>query len=438
MRMTSSRHSPFTRRSRASAAAIVVSLAFASEDAWVRRTDAQTFRAAVDLIAVDVQVFDRQGLPIETLSPDQFTVTIDGRKRRVLSASLAKYELGSTAADLATPPAALAPNPISLSGPTGDGRTFIVAFDTASFRSVDIDTARRAADRFTQHLLPDDAVGVFPLPDGPYIAPTTSRSVVSRAIASVSGRKAASPSHMDMAIEQMVDITAAASTQSMPAVRQTVGKMVSNSVEDTPDENPIECPGTNATCTEQAIAEATSLATAIEEEVFQGIQGLDTLLRRLRETPVRKTVILFSGGMPVADRFGGRPSIGREVRLLGEQAAYANATIHTVYFDTNMVNEFSVDSRRPKSSTGRTRIINTRALAEFTEPSGGALLEVGLGPGDSQIDKLVGQISTYYVLGVEPDARDRDGRPHRLQVKVDAKNAQLRSRELVVVPKSGN
>ena len=181
-----------------------------------------------------------------------------------------------------------------------------------------------------------------------------------------------------------------------------------------------------------------TLATSIEEEVFRGIQGLDKLLRRLRETPVRKTVFLFSGGMPVADRAGGRPTIGREVRLLGEQAAYANATIHTVYFDTNMLNEFSVDSRRPKSSGGRTRVINTRALAEFTEPSGGALIEVGLGPGDSQIDKLVGQISTYYVLGVEPELRDRDGRPHRLDVKVEAKNVQLRSRELVIVPRPSN
>ena len=435
MRTDSRRRFPLTRRAALLAALAAASLTLAPDDSWSRRVHAQTFRSAVDLIAVDVQVFDRQGAPVDTLSPDKFVVTIDGRRRRVLSASLARYDVGSTAADLASPPSALAPNPISLTGPTGDGRTFIVAFDTASFRSVDIDAARKAADRFTQRLGPDDAIGVFPLPDGPYVAPTTSRSVVSQAIASVVGRKAGSPSHMDMAIEQMVDITAAVSTQSIMASRQTVGRMVSTSPDSAADESPIECPGTNVTCTEQAIVEATSLATAIEEEVFQGIQGLDRLLRRLRETSVRKTVVLFSGGMPVADRSGGRPTLGREVRLLGEQAAYANATIHTVYFDTNMMNEFSVDSRRPKSSTGRTRVINTRALAEFTEPSGGALIEVGLGPGDAQIDKLVRQISTYYVLGVEPELRDRDGRPHRLDVKVDARNVNLRSRELVVVPR---
>jgi hypothetical protein len=39
------------------------------------------------------------------------------------------------------------------------------------------------------------------------------------------------------------------------------------------------------------------------------------------------------------------------------------------------------------------------------------------------------------VLGVEPDARDRNGRPHRLRVRVGDRDARVRARQLVVVPR---
>jgi len=44
-----------------------------------------TFRSGLDVIAVDVQVIDRNGMPVSGLAPDKFEVTINGRRRRVLS-----------------------------------------------------------------------------------------------------------------------------------------------------------------------------------------------------------------------------------------------------------------------------------------------------------------------------------------------------------------
>ena len=47
-----------------------------------------TFRSSLDVIAVDVQVVDRSGVPVAGLGPEKFDVTINGRRRRVLSAEL--------------------------------------------------------------------------------------------------------------------------------------------------------------------------------------------------------------------------------------------------------------------------------------------------------------------------------------------------------------
>src|SRR5438067_2131703 len=44
------------------------------------------FRSGVDVVGVDVTVVDDRGRPIEGLGPSDFTVRIDGRPRRVVSA----------------------------------------------------------------------------------------------------------------------------------------------------------------------------------------------------------------------------------------------------------------------------------------------------------------------------------------------------------------
>ena len=46
----------------------------------------QPFRVSVDVVAVDVQVIDREGNAVPDLGPEKFNVTINGRRRRVVSA----------------------------------------------------------------------------------------------------------------------------------------------------------------------------------------------------------------------------------------------------------------------------------------------------------------------------------------------------------------
>ena len=50
-----------------------------------------TFRSAVELIAVDVNVVDRNGQPVAGLAAEQFEVSVDGKPRRVASATFLDY-----------------------------------------------------------------------------------------------------------------------------------------------------------------------------------------------------------------------------------------------------------------------------------------------------------------------------------------------------------
>src|SRR5947207_10830668 len=68
-------------------------------------TQQPVFRSAVDVIAVDVQVVDRDGNPIGEIGPDAFQVSINGQKRKVVSAQFvrpAQVSAALLAADAAT------------------------------------------------------------------------------------------------------------------------------------------------------------------------------------------------------------------------------------------------------------------------------------------------------------------------------------------------
>ena len=238
----------------------------------------------------------------------------------------------------------------------------------------------------------------------------------------------------EMPIEDVIDITAAMANQSQVASRTTVSRLVRSDDFGLESGDAQWCAGSVTACTEQAMNEALSLAMSLEQDVLRSLAGLDALLVELREVPGRKSVLLLSGGMPVSDRSGGRPTLENEVKRLGDQAAYANATVNTIFFDPNAQESFAVGSRRTSVLSGRARSIYTRALEEFSEPSGGLLLTSSAGSGSSEIDRMAEQASSYYMLGVEPDARDRDGRPHRIRMRVDQPDVRIHHRQLVVVP----
>ena len=97
-----------------------------------------TFRSSVDLVAVDVQVVDKDGRPINSLRPGDFEVQIAGKKRRVVSADF----IQSASVDTASGGAGIEkwrPQDLDVqSGTPGASRTFVLAFDTDSFTVGDL------------------------------------------------------------------------------------------------------------------------------------------------------------------------------------------------------------------------------------------------------------------------------------------------------------
>jgi VWFA-related protein len=386
------------------------------------RVQQPTFRAAVDVVAVDVQVVNGHGDPVPRLGVDRFDVTIGGRPRRVVSAEFVE---------------AAGAGPMGTSRP---GRTLVLAIDSSSFDVGSARAAAEAAQRFVDSLGDNDLVGLYVYPNGTYVNPTRDRATIRAGLAVVLGTREPLRSQYNLKASEIVDITAqpAVFTGIGPAPR---GRAALQEAANSPN-NPIaavqlrECPD-EPECASRIFAEASALALRLESQAATSLGGLDRLVRALGQLPGRKGVVLVSAGVVVSDQPGARPDVGDLAHVMGQTAAHANVSVYTIHIDTSFSGTYSASRRRVSGDDrDRDRAMLGRWLEAFSDGAGGTLINVPVGGGDFAFDRVLRETSAYYLLGVEPADADRDGRPRSLRVRVDGRGLTVRSRQWVVVPRA--
>jgi hypothetical protein len=194
------------------------------------------------------------------------------------------------------------------------------------------------------------------------------------------------------------------------------------------------CVQGDSTCRRSIQNDAVSLAGYFEMQVTQSLGGLRHLVRGLAQLQGRKTLVIVSGGLFTSDRGGGRVNMGSEIQYVGREAASANANLYVLHMDSSFIDAFSTE-RGPSQTLFRDSNALASGLEMIAGAAGGASIRVQAGTGDSAFDRVLLENSAYYLLGVEPDAADRDGEPHRIQVRVRVRGATVRSRATVTVPR---
>jgi VWFA-related protein len=381
------------------------------------QTPPPRFRTGVDLIAVDVQVIDRDGHPIGELGPDKFEVKINGRRRRVVTAELIRPETGLEAA----PPA-----PGSVAGPQRPARVIVLAIDCLSFRPAAAASVIEAARRFVAGLAPTDLVGLVAYPLGPKVDPTTNHTAVALALKSVSGQGEPDTSQFHIRPSEIVDLNAAISGHD-PSASSTFETVAFRECG-----NPID-----DACRARLISELAGTALYYEGQANLSIGMLRSLLKTMSSVAGRKTVVLVSGGMVASDVPGGRPDISEIGIETGKEAARANAAVYTVYLDPNFLGQFSADTPGQKNFNllERDSVVLGRWLEQFSGSAGGSFFRLQTGSGEFAFERILREIGSYYLLGVELEEADRDGRTHEITVKANQRKATVRGRRWVMVPK---
>jgi hypothetical protein len=143
-----------------------------------------TFSGGTNVIQVDVQVVDKQGRPVTGLGPDQFSVAVAGKNRRVLSAAMVD---ASRNADPAAGPARMADPERAGAGEPAPIQTFVIAADALTFGADVSAGVASAMQAFVQAIPNTTPVGFMAFPLGPAVDPTTDRLALGRAIRDLRG-----------------------------------------------------------------------------------------------------------------------------------------------------------------------------------------------------------------------------------------------------------
>src|SRR3982751_1767067 len=381
-----------------------------------------TFRSGLDLIAIDVQVIDREGVPVADLGPDKFEVTINGRRRRVVSADLVESRSATTLSPAERAAAAAGAPVIPMLA-----RVVVIAIDCLSFDASASRHVLATAREFIDRLPATDEVGLFAYPYGPKLNPTTDHAAVSRALLDVTGQRDIPSHQFHLRPSEIVDLTAAtvaARVQELSALEVVARRECGVPVEET--------------CRQRLMLEILGTAMYYEGQGNASLGMLRSLLEEMGNINGRKTLVLISAGMMASDVPGGRPDISELGMQVGKEAARSNTSIYTLSLDTAAIDRFSAQVRsgdKNLQSEARDSDVLGRWLDQFSGAAGGALFKVQVGSGEYAFDRIYKEMSAYYLLGVEPAEADRDGRTHEIKVKTTQRNAMVRGRRWVTVPK---
>ena len=380
-----------------------------------------TFRSRVDLVTVDVNVVDTRGQPVRDLRPEDFVVSVEGLTRRVVASDYVGYTLATTAP--AREPSAVVRSEPATAATPGSGsrwpRTILLVVDESNIRAGYARAAASAAATLLKDLDPSDRVGLLTIPhSSARIEPTTDRDVVRQALDHIVGHLV--PVETRLAQRRSLSPSDAfAMLYDKRAWRQA---LVNECMEGFANKQ-IDAP---SDCVPEMENLARTMMADVRERMLTSARALTGVMEGIVQVQGPKTIILVSQELPVASALPERRDFDSETASIARLAAQAQATVYVLQLDRPLAD---VESRVRPSDSGADADMAAAGLETITALTGGRRLMVS-GRAESAFDRIAREMSGFYVVGFEPDGRDRDGRPHNVTVKVRREGTEVRARRL--------
>lgn len=372
------------------------------------------FRAAVDLVTVDVHVVDGDGRPVEGLRPEDFSILVEGKPRPIVTADYVSFPLTEGTAEPAAIKSRPSPRFSSNSGAldTSPSRTVFLVIDEANIRTGGGRTAAAAAEKFVDSLKSQDRVGVVTIPVGPAgIDPTSDRQAVKTALRSVVGHMVP----METKLDQVYSIGV---SEAFALLHDRSGwrQILYRECEEKP--RPESCP-------QEMTFYARSIIDDARQRMRETVTAFATLLTGMSQVPGPKTVVFVSEELPVAPYLEEQRAFQNEARAVIAAAARAQASVYVLHLHSQL---FDVESRMEEHSTSRDVDMRAYGLEEVTAMTGGKRMMIAA-RSDPAFARVALEISGYYLLGFQAQAGDRDGKAHEIKVTVKRKGVDVRARK---------
>jgi VWFA-related protein len=383
-----------------------------------------TFKSGVDLVRMDVRVFDATGKPITDLEPGELEIHEDGKRL-----PLVLFQRVTEPADSFREEALRAVTAqVSSNEAFPRGHLYILIFDQEHITPGNEQRARMAAEQFIRRRVrPSDRLALFAVPGpGPQLGFTADKMRAMKQLEAIRGshqRRVSTP-FGTMAIYEA------------HRVAQGDTKLIVDVLERMRSESGADVVGGDAVAarrvggggaedpaiTQRLLVEnARGIVNQTDGASRQFLQRLADVIGQFRDIEGRKTVVLFSEGFF-------QDNLSRELEAVAAAAAQSYCVFYT--FDLNArtggLDEAQI-SETVRGSEIQARIAPLATLA--VETDGMMIVDAGNRSG-AALDTIADQAQDYYLLGFTPSeaARLNRGKYQRVQVRVTRPGARVSAR----------
>ena len=344
------------------------------------------------------------------LTADDFELRVDGKPRTIVSAQFVAV-LGGRDRGAARAGGVVRQPPIRSNDAAAGGRLIMIVVDRGSIVGGTRQGAMEAASRFVQQLNPADRVALATIPHGPQVAFTADHALVERQI-------------------QQIDGTALSASGSGTWASPTPWRSSGKTIRHAEGLNERECGNADVGVGGRGGGQSEVLI-CIERGALRGdrpsprTRGSGRAIRSRAANAGRKPAAkLDAQDDGVRLRGAGRRPRASQLKWLEARAAASHVTIYALHLERS-----TTDAAQARPMPGRRadRVLQEEGLQLLAQATRGDVFRV-MSNSDFAFQRLSLELSGYYLLGFEPEAGDRNGRPHDIQVDVGANGVTVRSR----------
>lgn len=408
-------HRAFALACVAGAALVASSVTGSARQAPVTATPQQTpptFRAGIDLVAVDVSVVDRNGRPVDDLKPADFTLKVDGRPREIVSAEFVSFR----AADDGP---ATAGARFSTNIGRRPGRLIMIVVDESYIRKGSITKIVDAAAAFIDTLGQADRVALQIIPGtGPVVNFTSDHALVKRLLKTAVGTAVEAAKTDRVGVAEALEILERPSPAPGTPIQGALADLFER-----------ECPGDHdevslARCRRQLEGLARTVYANARAQAAATLVSLREIVERLAVTSDPKTVVLITEGVLVGRQFA-------DVSWIAERTSAASVSFYALRVDNE---QFDAAISRISPTRRADRELLVDGLNMVVGLARGTVFPLALNP-RLTFARLNLELSGHYLLSFRPEPGDRDGKAHGIAIGVARRNVDLRARrEFTVDP----
>jgi VWFA-related protein len=334
-----------------------------------------------ELVSVDFVAVGADGRPVKTLTREDVALRVGGRERPIYALQYVELSGASPTADRSGIIPAALPDPFGSNLPADAGRLVMLVVNHESISPGRERPSRDAAVRFLRSLSPRDRIGVVTVPRGATLVnPTRDHEQVRSALMQISG--------------QAPQTTAAG----LPATAQAAAVT----------------PG-------QVAASDRACMTRLTLENLTGI------VESLGSQDEPKTIVFISGGLstPTRDAPANRAPGPCELKADDFEAVGKAARGSRAHFYVLQPHEVGAG----QGGGGSEVLAGLHNLAGAT---GGQLFTLA-GSIDPVFTQVATETSGYYIVDFAPEASERNGLPHRIEVRVSAPDVKVRHHPQITI-----